>query len=365
MEPFCARKGGAIAKNVANIMRHDSSRVVACQSSDNSWGFSTDRVLALPLLRQYARLKGRRGLPLAITRPFFRKAFQPLLNQLAPSDMVWLHNQPFFGAAISEEIHKRGAKLVYHCHDPIAIPSVMRALPFLNADAYVFVSAALQRYWESKLPQMRNAFSIHNGADENMFFPLRDKDPVVLEPCRVLYVGRLHPEKGVQHLIKAVRILGERKVSVSCDIVGSAFSGGTKPTAFVRRIQRSAPKTVAFRGYRSALNVADEYRNADIVCCPSVYFEAFGNVNIEAMACGVPVVASRTGGIPEIAQKGGILLVDPGSAEQIADAIQDLIQQPRLYAETSRQGRSSYLAQFTWPSIVKQYHLVAETVLRG
>ena len=101
-------------------------------------------------------------------------------------------------------------------------------------------------------------------------------------------------------------------------------------------------------------------RTADVFCCPSVWLEAFGNVNIEAMASGTPVVASRVGGIPEIAAEGGILLVAPDSAIEIADALQKLIEDEDLRLKTGKEGLKSFRKRFTWSAIASQYQEIAK-----
>jgi glycosyltransferase involved in cell wall biosynthesis len=93
----------------------------------------------------------------------------------------------------------------------------------------------------------------------------------------------------------------------------------------MRKLFKTKPSNVEFKGYRSAKDIGEEYRAADILCCPSIWQEPFGNVLIEAMACGIPVVATRVGGIPEIAAEGGVQLVEPNSAVELANALQKLI----------------------------------------
>ncbi|HUB29809.1 MAG TPA: glycosyltransferase family 4 protein [Terracidiphilus sp.] len=361
MEPFCDSRGGAISKNVANIMHFDGSRVVVCQNADDSWGYSADRIVVIDALRHYAKVKGRRNLPLWVTGPFFRHAFKPLIQRLNPGDLVWCHNQPFFAAALEENIRAKDARLVYHCHDPIAPPAVRAAFRSFKADAYVYVSEALRQRWLTLFPGLTNTYVVHNGADDKRFYPIpkapsQDSIPVIL------YVGRIHPEKGVHFLVEAIRILERRSVAVHCRVVGSSFSGGSKKTRYVKDLIRNSPRSIEFRGYRAARSIAEEFQQADICCCPSVYLEAFGNVNIEAMACGVPVVATRVGGIPEIASDGGVLLVDPGSAEQIADALESLVRDRTLRQRVAAEGLASYRRRFTWAVAVEHYAHIAASL---
>ena len=86
-------------------------------------------------------------------------------------------------------------------------------------------------------------------------------------------------------------------------------------------------------------------------------------VNIEAMACGIPVVASRVGGIPEIAAGGGILLVEPDSPIELADALQKLIENRGLRAKVAADGLFSFQQQFAWTTINKQYESIVRRLI--
>jgi len=130
-------------------------------------------------------------------------------------------------------------------------------------------------------------------------------------------------------------------------------------TPYVEALQSACPSNVEFAGFRSGKEIGDEYRAADILCCPSIWQEPFGNVNIEAMACGIPVVATRVGGIPEIAAEGGVLLVEPNSAIQIADALERLVADKELRAKVAAEGLESFRRRFTWAAIYRQYEGVA------
>ena len=359
LEPFSVSTGGALSKDVANILRHDPMRKAVCISTDGTWGFAQDRLFVPPLLRRYREIRGRRFLPLWIHGPLLRFVFRPLLEELGEGDLVWCHNQPFFAAALEREIHRRRAKLVYHAHDGHANYAVRNAFSSFTADAYIFVSNALRERWLSLFPGLKNTHAVHNGADQELFYPspmrVKNNDIPV-----ILYVGRLNPEKGVHVLIEAMKILEHRGVQAVCRIVGGALVDKHKTNLYKKRLFESSPSCVRFEGRRSAKQIADEYRSADILCCPSVWQEPFGNVNIEAMACGIPVAASRVGGIPEIASEGGVILVDPNSSVELADALQKLVEDKVLRAKVAAEGLSSFRRRFTWAAIVKQYQEVTD-----
>jgi glycosyltransferase involved in cell wall biosynthesis len=101
-----------------------------------------------------------------------------------------------------------------------------------------------------------------------------------------------------------------------------------------------------------------------MLCCPSVWQEPFGNVNIEAMACGIPVVATRVGGIPEIAAQGGIVLVEPNSTLKLANALQKLAEDQNLRTQVAAKGHEAFLRRFTWAAICAQYQDIANSVIR-
>ena len=362
LEPLSVSTGGALSKDVANILLHDPMRKAVCISTDGTWGFAQDRLFVPPLLTRYRKIRGRRFLPLWIHRPLLRFVFRPLLEKLREGDLVWCHNQPFFAAALEEEIHKRRAKLVYHAHDGNANYAVRNAFASFTADAYIFVSNALRERWLSLFPGLKNTHAVHNGADQELFYPApkakKNDIPVIL------YVGRLNPEKGVHVLIEAMKILEKRGVQAVCRIVGAVLADKDKTNLYKKKLFQSSPSCVRFEGRRSARKIGDEYRSADILCCPSVWQEPFGNVNIEAMACGIPVAASRVGGIPEIASEGGVILVEPNCAVELADALQKLVEDKVLRAKVAAEGLSSFRRRFTWAAIFKQYQEVTDDLCR-
>ena len=316
----------------------------------------TKQVLSLP----NSKLKGRRLLPNWVKARFFRRIFRPLLSRLDPGDIVWCHHQPYIATALESAIHVTGARLIYQAHDGRVRRTERTAFKSFDADAWVFDSEALRQRYLALFPEWRNAQVLYNGADERLFYPSTSGTVRNNAVPVILYVGRIQAEKGVHVLLDAIRILQQREVEVSCKLIGSHFSGGSKVTPYVRSLQKSKPSNVEFAGYLAPASVAQELRSSDIFCCPSLWLEAFGMVNAEAMACGLPVVASRVGGIPEIASEGGVVLVEPGSAVGLADALQGLIENKELRKTMGTQGLASFKRRFTWAAVAKQYLQILE-----
>jgi glycosyltransferase involved in cell wall biosynthesis len=155
-----------------------------------------------------------------------------------------------------------------------------------------------------------------------------------------------------------LRLLQERKIEVLCKVVGSAFSGGSKPTPYVKALLSSHPSNVEFVGYRAQTAIAEEYRTADILCCPSIFQDPFPGVPLEGMASGLPIVATTVGGIPEMAAGGGFLLVEPSSAVKLADALGALVVDKILRAKIGAEGLNNSRRNFAWSAIYSKHHRV-------
>src|SRR5580700_4966912 len=117
-EVFSTNRGGALAKDVANIMFFDPHIVVVCESADDTWGFPQDRILAAPGLRTSATLPAKRYLQPWVLWPYLRRVYQSLLSRLEDGDVIWCHNQPGILAALALPARLKNAKLVFHSHNP-------------------------------------------------------------------------------------------------------------------------------------------------------------------------------------------------------------------------------------------------------
>jgi glycosyltransferase involved in cell wall biosynthesis len=145
------------------------------------------------------------------------------------------------------------------------------------------------------------------------------------------YVGRLSPEKGLDVLIDAAKENG-----VPVRIAGS----GSRPF-------RATPETVRFVGPVSREALPEFYQRARFVVVPSIWFEVFGLVVVEAMFQSVPVIASNIGGLPELVEhEHNGLLVPPGYVKGLADAMRRLWAEPELCRRMGRAGRQNAVKKY-------------------
>jgi glycosyltransferase involved in cell wall biosynthesis len=187
---------------------------------------------------------------------------------------------------------------------------------------------------------------IHCGVDPKAFAP---SDRAAAGPLRIVAVGTLHEVKGQIHLIEACRLLAERGVAVTCRFIGD----GPDRAALQARIEQYAlGDSVALAGRMTTDAVAAELAAADVLVAPSVPTrggkrEGIPVVLMEAMAAGLPVVASRLSGIPELVTDGvSGLLVPPGDDAALADALASLAADPAVRARLGAAGRETVMRDF-------------------
>ena len=124
--------------------------------------------------------------------------------------------------------------------------------------------------------------------------------------------------------------------------------------AELRRVLKSLPNVVWINQMLEDPDLVNLYNEAATFACPSIY-EPFGIINLEAMACETPVVATRVGGIKEVVvdRKTG-LLVPPGDPVRLGKAIATLIEDPKLAARMGKAGRKRVIQHFTWDRIAEK-----------
>jgi glycogen synthase len=215
---------------------------------------------------------------------------------------------------------------------------------------------------------------IHNGIDLAQYRPT--PNPATLEafgidPATpyVLFVGRITRQKGIVHLVNAIRHFRSGVQVVLCAGAPDTPEIAREMTEAVDRARAESRAAITWiPEMLPKETVITLYTHAAIFVCPSVY-EPFGIINLEAMACGTPVVASAVGGIPEVVEHGdtGLLVapevigateVEPRHPEQfardLAQAVNTLIDDPALRAQMARRSRERVEQHFSWTSIARQ-----------
>jgi glycogen synthase len=194
---------------------------------------------------------------------------------------------------------------------------------------------------------------LQNGIDTESYARTRERGALdrlgVREPY-VLFVGRISEQKGLFHLIEAA---GELPPAVQVVLCAAA----PDTPELEARVGRAATAHPAIRWIPGMLPVRDVvqlYSHAELFVCPSVY-EPFGLINLEAMACETPVVASAVGGIVEVVENGHTgLLVPPARPRELAAAIRALLDDPARARAMGVAGRRRVEERFTWSRVAEQ-----------
>jgi spore coat protein SA len=353
-ETFSEFAGGAISRWAGNVLRNTSHSVVVCPNADRTWGFSQESIYVLPGMMLYKHVRRQlEHLPWFFHCRVIREVFRRVIKRVRSGDIVWIHNRPEFAVAITPLVHRAGGRVVLHLHNSHLVDRPEPLMRQVRVDRLVFVSEFLRQQARSKFPQLDASSVLYNGADQSIFYPAEERksDP---ETTTVLFAGRLVADKGVHILLDAMRLLEKQGVRLQAQIVGSSSFGMGKETDYTRRLKGNSPASVVFLPYCSGTGLGNLFREADIFCSPSVWEEPFGLVNVEAFASALPVVSTYGGSSSEIFAHGGGILVESGSAVQLASALRLLAENPELRMRLGQQGYAAFLERFTWSNVRAQ-----------
>lgn len=236
-----------------------------------------------------------------------------------------------------------------------------------GADAVITVSNAMAADIRAAYPAIPQdkIHVIYNGIDSNLYRPVPEAGVVSglgIDPGRpyVTFVGRITRQKGVPHLLRAAQ-----KFDPSIQLLLLAGAPDTPELKAetdepIGRLKATRSGVVVVGEMLPAQTVREILSHALAFICPSIY-EPLGIVNLEAMACECPVVASAVGGIPEVVDDGttGILVPytpsHPEAFEQgLADAVNALAADPATALRFGRAGRQRVLDEFRWPDVARR-----------
>ena len=317
--------------------------------------------------------------------------------QSIDADVVHCHTwYAHFGGLLAQRLHGIPLVITAHSLEPLRpwkrdqlgrgydLTCWIERTALQAADAIVAVSremkADLLRHF-AIAPE--RVVVIHNGVDTEEYRPVAGRgrlDRHGIDPQRptVLFVGRISRQKGMLHLVNAIPYLDPGAQVVLCAGAPDTPEIAREVEAAVLRIQASRPHVVWIREMVDRPTAIELYAQAAVFCCPSIY-EPFGIINLEAMACETPVVASAVGGIPEIVVHGetGYLVplaqqadspfepLDPDQfSRDLARPINTLLADKELRQLMGIQGRKRAEARFSWRAIARQTLTLYESLVR-
>ncbi len=355
--PVPAVQGGAVETLVTHLIRENERRGcldLLCASIPDPAAAEQAKALRHTRMLYVARPRGaRRYWPLVFIErcfgiaapydPWYQKVQLSLALELPPPDLIVAEGGNLTQCSAISRMFGRNRCLAHlhgqtdcsHTMDDI-YGGVLALSEFIRDD-----------YLKTSSLDRQHAYILHNCIDTARFTPgapdaaLRASLGFAPEDFVVLFCGRLEPDKGIHKLLEAMAAVDDARCKLL--IVGSPFFGRTQSSPFLRKLEQQAHALgdrVRFTGYVPNENLPDYYRLADLVCVPTLVEEAAGLVAVEAMGCGRPVLATRSGGMPEYLQGSQAILVDRGPelAAQLSWAIRMLHEHPDLCAQMGAAG---------------------------
>lgn len=241
-------------------------------------------------------------------------------------------------------------KLFFHVHN---IPEQEEVVPSFvkSIDGCFCISQFIQNETIKRLRVTPQKVSLlYNSVDLQQFCPvtieererLRMRQGFGVDDKIIIYAGRLQPYKGIKQLLEAFCKINDPNIKLL--IVGSSFFSLSKPTSFMRELKilsQEKEDRISFTGFVPHQQIQEYYQMADIAVLPSMWDEPFGLTCLEALACGLPVITTKSGGLPEIVTPkcGTLLERDSHIIDNIHSNILTLLNNQSLLSSMSLEAR--------------------------
>jgi teichuronic acid biosynthesis glycosyltransferase TuaC len=282
----------------------------------------------------------------------------PLAERIRSADMIVAHTALLDGEAARRLSLALGLPYVVFVHGadlrenlradaPAAVRATVTAV-LREASAVVGVSEAVVRGLRTRVPGLEDVEALHNGVDTEMFRPRSDacaETDGAARALRTLSAGRLVETKANDDVLRSVAILTAEGVSIEHTIAGD---GPERPRLAALATELGIADRVRFIGAYAHEDLPGLLHACDLFVLPSRH-EAFGVVYLEAMACGVPVVAASDAGAPEIVDdRVDGFLVPPRDINAVVDAIRAFAAAPGDARARTRAAARAKAESFTW-----------------
>ncbi len=301
-------------------------------------------------------------------------------------DIVHVQNLSQFVPIIRALNPTIGIVLHMHCEWLTQLDSGVIRPRLEKADSVVGCSEYVTEKIRRRFPELADRCrTIYNGVDVHLHDTRTGRKDGGAR--RILFVGRISPDKGLHVLLEAFRRVVQEYPDVQLDIAGPqaapplayvfkltddpkvsalvSFCGRDYMTCLKEQVASQGMERVSFSGAVPHSALADRYAAADVYVQPS-FTETFGVPIAEAMAAGVPAIGTRVGGIPEVIEDGTTgWLVESGDAQGLADAILRLLGDKDRRRSMGIAARRRAVNLFSWEQIVQDlvslYHSVSRT----
>lgn len=292
--------------------------------------YKTNGFIAKILKGIYLRIRGGREYYHYSVEYFFERVLWDMKRK--KFDIIIVENRPGYVLKLSG---KTTAKLVLHQGNDFLNNQVPQYRKIYEAfDLIINASSYISERVTTINPNDFKCKTVLNGIDINSFilakpfsrqrFGLDEKDFVIV------YSGRLTKEKGILELIQAIKQLNRSNIKLL--IIGAnAYGTNQKATKYIQNLQEEALKIkekVIFTGFIDYKSVPSYLKMSDIAVVPSMWEEPFGLTVVEAMAAGLPLITTRSGGIPEICEGVATIVNRENIVNNLANAIFDLYNYP-------------------------------------
>jgi glycosyltransferase involved in cell wall biosynthesis len=273
--------------------------------------------------------------------------------------LVHFHGD-YLEASAAGAVRALGIPTLLTLHGRLA-PRVLRALGYVYRlpSHVVAVSSPIAAQLESiGVPRSRITVQ-HSGVDEELFHPPERQPPA--EPFRVLVASTLIPLKDHGSLIEAVRLVGVKGVAVELELAGAGPERG--------RLEKAASCAVRFHGQLARPELAELMRSCHAAVLASVDTAHAGEGTptflMEAIACGLPFVATDTGGIPELAARSGAgLIVPQRRPDVLAGAIEKLATDRAEYVHR-RRAALAFGPTLSWNRVAERLEALSADLARA
>lgn len=345
--PVPHRKGTSVETCIYQIARQwakQHSVTIVCRKSAKLPAITSQRNLTI------RRVSGR------TKKTYLLNVIRTVKN--GRYDCIQIDNRPEFIPHIKKAFPRQPVSLFLHSLTYVTPPKTTRSRvnkQLFAADVIIANSRSLRSQLSMRYPSHKRKIKVvHLGANPAQFRPPTAAERIYARNLfkakgtfAVVYIGRIKPSKGIALLIRAAEQAKKSVPALRLYLIGDGKNN------YVRRIKRLARRSkvpVTFIEGISVNHIHRAYWMADCIVYPSQSHEAFGLVIAEALASGVPAIASKNGGMREIIRhnQNGLLISNYHRPNSFARAFIQIARNPLLAKKLGKNGRKTCLRTFHW-----------------